>query len=219
MRGRTEVFRNRAEAGRVLAGMLVAFRGSSAIVFAIPAGGVPVAAAIAGELGLPLEVAVVSKITLPWSTETGCGAVAFDGTTRLNRELVEHYGLTEKEIREGIGYTREKVLRRVKSFRGDRPFPALRGRPVILVDDGLASGFTMLVAVEAMRRAGAEQVVVAVPTGHAEAVHRVAGQVDAVYCANVRSGWRFAVAEAYEEWYDVSEAEAREILGMVEGRG
>lgn len=219
LRGRAAVFRDRTHAGKVLAEMLAAYRDTDAIVFAVPAGGVPVGAVLARELGLPLEAAVVSKITLPWNTEAGYGAVAFDGTVRLNEELVRHYGLTVEEIEEGRAKTAQKVARRVQEFRGGRPLPELKGRPVIIVDDGLASGFTMLTAVEAMRKAGADQVVIAVPTGHFGAIERVAPYVEAVYCANIRSGWRFAVADAYGEWYDVSEEEVRKILaGFNRGR-
>lgn len=212
LRDKVAIFRDRADAGRVLAQVLKAYQNSNAVVFAVPAGGVPVAVVIARDLGLPLEVAVVSKITLPWNPEAGYGAVAFDGTVRLNEDLVNYYGLSEEDIREGVAQTTAKVSRRVKEFRGEQPWPALTGRLAILVDDGLASGFTMLVAVEAMRNSGADRIVVAVPTGHREAAERVAPYAEAVYCANLRSGWRFAVADAYRYWSDVSEGEVRQIL-------
>ena len=208
LRDRTRVFRDRAHAGEVLAGMLGNYSKSDAIVLAIPAGGVPVAAAIAEQLQIPLDVAVVSKITLPWNTESGYGAVAFDGTMRLNEGLLPRLGLTEEQIRQGIDETTKKVRRRIKGFRGDLPFPDLTKRQIILVDDGLASGFTMLVAVEALHKAGAQHVCVAVPTGHASALQRMAEEVEALYCANIRGGFSFAVADAYAEWSDVAEAEA-----------
>lgn len=85
-------------------------------------------------------------------------------------------------------------------------------QPVVLVDDGLASGFTMKTAVKAVRRQGAARVVIAVPTAHADSVGRVLPHVDQLYCANLRSGWSFAVADAYKDWYDVSEAEAAQVL-------
>ena len=177
LRDKIRVFRNRTQAGEVLAGMLPAFRRTETIVMAIPSGGLPVAVVIAKELDLPLEVAVVSKITLPWNTEAGYGAVAFDGTMRLNQELLLHLNLTENQIGEGKDKTLRKVIRRVKSFREDRPFPNISQKTVILVDDGLASGFTLLVAVEALRKAGARSLVVAVPTGSWNSVLRVSGQV------------------------------------------
>ena len=212
-RERRRVFRDREHAGRVLAGMLERYRGTDALVLAIPAGGVPVAATLAEVLHLALDVAVVSKITLPWNTECGYGAVAFDGTVRLNQALLQHLRLTEHDVRAGIDGTRAKVERRVRRFRGDAPLPSLSGRPVILVDDGLASGFTMLVAIAAVRAAGADEVLVAVPTGHTDTVRRVAHAADAVYCANVRSAAQFAVADAYAEWRDVGEDEAIHRLG------
>jgi len=202
------VFRNRQHAGEVLAEMLSSYGKTEAIVLAIPVGGVPVAAAIAERLRIPLDVAVVSKITLPWNTEAGYGAVAFDGTMRLNEDLLPRLGLIDDQIQEGIGQTTQKVLRRVKRFRGDRPFPDLTKRQVILVDDGLASGFTMLVAVEALRNAGAQHLCVAVPTGHGSSLLRMASEVEALYCANIRGGFSFAVADAYEAWTDVTEEEA-----------
>jgi predicted phosphoribosyltransferase len=208
LRDRVRVFRDRQHAGEVLVAMLAANHQPDAIMLAIPAGGVPVAAAIAERLRIPLDVAVVSKITLPWNTEAGYGAVAFDKTMRLNEDIVSHVGLTEEQIQQGIDETTKKVLRRVKRFRGDRPFPDLAERRAILVDDGLASGFTMLVAVEALRKASAQQICVAVPTGHSSALSRMAQEVEALYCANVRSGFSFAVADAYEEWTDVLEEEA-----------
>jgi putative phosphoribosyl transferase len=188
--------------------MLSSYSKTDAIVLAIPAGGVPVAAAMAERLHILLDVAVVSKITLPWNTEAGYGAVAFDGTMRLNEDLLPRLGLTDDQIQEGIKQTTQKVLRRVKRFRGDRPFPDLTKRQVILVDDGLASGFTMLVAVEALRNAGARHICVAVPTGHGSALPRMAQEVEALYCANIRGGFSFAVADAYEAWTDVAEEEA-----------
>lgn len=208
----TAVFRDRADGGEVLAELLAPLRTVQPLVLGIPAGGVPVAARVAQRLGCCLDVAVVSKVTVPWNPEAGYGAVAFDGTLRLNESLLACLGLSEEQVRQGVEQTREKVRRRVEFFRGDRPFPELAGRTVILVDDGLASGFTMQVAVEVLRQAGANRIVVAVPTGHLEAVRKLAEQADQVCCANIRSGWSFAVAAAYRHWRDVSERRAARIL-------
>jgi predicted phosphoribosyltransferase len=212
LRNRSQVFRNRAHAGEVLAEMLAVYDKSDAIVLAIPAGGVPVAAAIARTLALPLDVAVVSKLTLPWNTEAGYGALAFDGTLRLNQRLVTQAGLTEADIAHGQARAQEKIARRVQRLRGSRPFPDLTDRTAILVDDGLASGFTLTVALEALHHQGAQDIVVAVPTAHAEAATRLAPQVAALYCPNLRAGLSFAVAGAYQEWNDVAEDEAAALL-------
>jgi len=208
LRDQVRIFRNRDHAGRVVAGMLEKFKETDSLILAIPSGGIPVGVAIAEELNLPLEVAVVSKITLPWNTEAGYGAVAFDGTVRINEDLLPHLRLTDQQIAEGIEKTRQKVLRRVGEFQEEQPFPDFSRKAVILVDDGLASGFTLLVAVEAIRRLGTRKIIIAVPTGSADRVRKVAREVEALYCANIRGGWGFAVAEAYRRWVDLEEEEA-----------
>lgn len=213
LRNRIGVFRDRADAGKVLAGMMESYHSVNAIVLAIPAGGVPVGEIIAGKLELPLDVAVTSKITLPWNPEAGYGAVAFDGTVKLNEGLISYLGLSHREIHQGIERTTQKVQQRLKFLRGDHPLPELSGRPVILVDDGLASGFTMRTAVEALHKAQAEQIVIAVPTAHQESLEHLIQEVDAIYCPNIRSGWSFAVADAYQYWSDVEEKEIKRILG------
>jgi predicted phosphoribosyltransferase len=219
LRDRMGCFRDRAHAGAALATMLEPFRGTDAIVLAVPAGGIAVAVVVAEQLGLPLDLLVVSKITLPWNTEAGYGAVAFDGTVRLNDRIVQYEGLIEETIQDGIEKTRDKVARRFNRLRGDRPFPDISNRTVVVIDDGLASGFTMGVGVEAVRNAGANDIIVAVPTGHNDAVRRVARGVEAIYCANIRSGYSFAVADAYENWYDVGDAEATELYRRFSGTG
>ncbi len=211
LRNRDRVFQDRADAGRVLAGMLKQYRNSSAIVLAVPAGGVAVAAVIAAELGLPLDVAVVSKITFSWNSEAGYGAVAFDGTVMLNEGLLSRFHLGDQEIEAGTEKTRQKVARRVKAFRGDRPLPDFK-RPIILVDDGLASGFTLLVALKALRKAGATEIILAVPTAHSESIQTILEGAEAIYCPNLRSGLSFAVADAYEQWADLDEQEVIKIL-------
>jgi putative phosphoribosyl transferase len=217
LRDRVRVFRDRTDAGQVLARMLADALAPTALVLAIPAGGVPVAAAIAARLGLPLDLAVVSKVLLPWDTEAGYGAVAFDGTVLLNEPLIEALGLDRATVEAGLVATRQRVARRVETLRAGRPFPDLRSREALLVDDGLASGFTMRVAVEALRHAGARTVRVAVPTGHFEAIERLAPAVEVIYCPNVRGGPRFAVAEAYQHWNDVDEEEVRRELSRICG--
>ncbi|MBW2624588.1 MAG: phosphoribosyltransferase, partial [Deltaproteobacteria bacterium] len=162
---------------------------------------------------LPMDIAVVSKITLPWNTEVGYGAVAFDGTVRLDNDLVARLRLTDEEIQQGISKTSAKVAHRVKNLRGEQALPDLSTSQIILVDDGLASGFTMHVAVEALQKAGTKSITVAVPTGHQRSVESIAGEVDTLYCANIRGGYHFAVADAYERWSDVDEEELVSLLG------
>jgi predicted phosphoribosyltransferase len=212
LRNLINIFNSREHAGIILANMMVDYKGTDSIVFGIPAGGVPVAAPMASFLNLILDVAVVSKITLPWNTEAGYGAVAFDGTVKLNQGVLQQIGLTDDQINRGIEKASIKVNRRFKEFRGVKPFPDLKKHTAILVDDGIASGFTMMVAVEALQKTGADKVVVAVPTAHLQSLERVAPEVDKIFCANIRDGWGFAVADAYQNWYDVNEEEVNEIL-------
>jgi predicted phosphoribosyltransferase len=213
LRERAPAFRDRAHAGALLAGMLAAERRPGALVLAIPAGGVEVALPIARALDAALDLAIVSKITMPGNTEAGYGAVAFDGTVRVDAARAAAAGLLAREIDEGIARTREKVERRARELRrGLAAIPAVARREAILVDDGLASGATMEAAIAAVRGAGAARIVVAVPTAHADAAARVAAGADTVYCANVRAGRCFAVADAYERWRDVPEAEVARLL-------
>ena len=191
--------------------MMKAYRKTESIVLAVPAGGVAVAAVIARKLDLPLDVLVVSKITPPWNSEVGYGAVAFDGTVILNEELSSRLHLSQEEIRNGIKKTEEKVNRRLKILRGNRPLPNFN-KKIILVDDGIASGFTLRVAIEALRKAGSQHIILAVPTAHKESIEKMIGMVEAIYCPNIREGWQFAVADAYEYWYDLDEEEVKKIL-------
>ena len=212
LRNRARVFGSRNDAGIALAQLLLDYRDTDAAILGIPAGGVPVAAAAAQQLSLPLDFLTVSKITLPWNTEAGYGAVAFDGTWQLNEQLVRQAGLDAETVHEGIASTKEKVEQRVRKFRKLMPAHQIKHKIAIVVDDGLASGFTMCVAVAALRNQEAKSVIVAVPTGHLNAITRLAGDVDEIYCVNIRSGMYFAVAEAYTQWSDVSEDEVTSIL-------
>src|SRR5438270_3459094 len=172
-------FRDRSHAGRELATMLDEFRGTAALVLAIPAGGMPVGKAIAESLGLPLAIAPVSKVLYPWTTESGYGAVAFDGSVWLDETRMAGHGLTPAQVERAIAEARAKVERRLARLAA-RPL-GLDGRTVILVDDGIAAGSTMRAAIVALRREGASSIVIAVPTSHQEAPDGPAKLADAAY--------------------------------------
>jgi len=212
LRDRTFVFRDRREAGEVLRRMLEGQLPAGAKILAIPAGGVPVAVPLAEALKLPLALAVVSKVAPSWNSEVGYGAVAFDGRVRLDAKSMARLGVDEREARTGVERTLAKVRQRVRSLSEGSQAVVGPGDTAVLVDDGLASGFTMTIAIEAVREAGAGRVIVAVPTGSESAVNRVASSADEVYCANVRTGWSFAVADAYENWSDVDDATLLDML-------
>jgi predicted phosphoribosyltransferase len=212
LRFRLGVFRDCRHAGEVMAAMLDRVLPDDAVVLSIPSGGVPVGVEIATRLSLPLEALVASKITLPWNTETGYGAVAFDGTVQVNRAQVAYFGLDAAAIEAGTDAARRQVERRLRRIYGARGYPVLGERTAVLVDDGLASGATMHAAVAALRNQGVRGIVVAVPTGHDRAAGELAARVDDLYCANLRTGTSFAVADAYQHWTDVAEEHAIELL-------
>ncbi len=215
LKDRLRVFSDRTHAGEILAEMLKEFRSSNSLILAIPAGGVPVASRIAELLDIPMDIIPVSKITPIWNTEIGYGAVSFDGTVLLNNELIIKLNLSTEEIERDLKKTREKVYRRMKNLRGKCQFPDLSGKSVIIVDDGLASGYTMKVAVDTVRKRKPARIIIAVPTAHEESLDILLNEVDAIYCANIRRGWHFAVADAYERWCDVNEEEVKAILQRV----
>jgi len=212
-RDREFVFKDRLHAGQLLADKLRSLLTDENVqLLAVPSGGVPVGYAVAQKLQIPLDVAVVRKIQIPWNTEAGFGAVSWDGRVFLNDLLVGQLGLNSQTIEQCVSRTREIVRQRVQAFRGTRPPLALGGRVVVLVDDGLASGFTMMAAAESVRRQNPRRIIVAVTTGSANAIEVVAPYVDRLLCLNIRRGLIFAVADAYEVWYDLSDDEVLEFL-------
>jgi len=216
-RERTFVFGDRFHAGELLAKMLKENAGRGDVVLlAVPAGGVPVGYAIAKEIGIQMDVVVVRKVQIPWDTEAGFGALTWDGETVLNERLVTRLGLTEELIQESLSETKRIIKERFRKFRGNKPMPNLTEKVVILVDDGLASGFTMLTAARSVRRRRPKKIVVAVPTASVSAIRLLEAEVDEILCLNIRSGPMFAVADAYKKWHDLTDEEVIEILKRAE---
>ncbi len=211
-RERVHIFRDRWHAGKLLAEKLRIAARDRALVLAIPAGGVPVGYEVAKELRISMEVIIVRKIQVPWNTEAGFGAIAWDGEMVLNESLIKYLHLTEEMIKSSIAKTIESIQGRLRKFRGDKVFPNLNGKVIILVDDGLASGFTMLAAVRSVRKRNPEKIVIAVPTGSLHAIQLLSPEADEILCLNIRSGAVFAVADAYQEWYDLKDEEVAELL-------
>jgi len=213
LRNRLYVFEDRFQAGELLVGKLEEYRGDEdAYVLAIPAGGVQVAVKVAKGLGVPLDVVVTRKLHIPWNREAGFGAVSWDGLIFLNEPLVASLRLTSEEIELCVAEEREAIDRRLKAFRGDRPFPDLRDKAAIVVDDGLASGFSMMTTLRALRRRGVREAVVAVPTAPVSALNLVKPHAKRIICLNIRSGPIFAVADAYKVWYDLTDGEVIDVL-------
>jgi predicted phosphoribosyltransferase len=203
LRERRFVFSDRQEAGRMLAAKLDQYRGTGGMVLAIPSGGVPIAAEIAGILGLCVDLIVVRKIQVPYNTEVGFGAVDPEGGVLFNDPLLRQLALSDDEVERQVDKARRSVERRNRVFREGRPFPSLEKRIAIVVDDGLASGYTMKAAVRYVRKGRPSKVVAAVPTGARNAVEGMLLEVDELVCLNVRSGYPYAVADAYREWHDL----------------
>ena len=212
-RERRFIFMDRLHAGRLLAEKLREYAGrKDVLLFAVPSGGVPVGYAIAKELGITMDLIVVRKVQIPWNTEAGFGALTWHGETILNESLVQHLGLTEKMIEQSVARTRRMIQERLRRFRGDKPMPAFRGKVVILVDDGLASGFTMLAASNSTKKKKPEKIVIAVPTASIGAIELLRPEVDEIVCLNIRTGPIFAVADAYKSWHDLTDEEVSDIL-------
>ena len=215
LRDRVHVFDDRLHAGELLAEKLEEYRGrEGAYVLAIPAGGVQVAFVVAKRLNIPLDVVVIRKIHVPWNREAGFGAISWDGIIFLNEPLVAALGLTKEDIDRCVAEEKEIIRMRLKKFRGGRPFPDLREKTAIIVDDGLASGFSMLTTVKAIERRKPREMVVAIPTAPISAIQLIRPHVDKVVCLNIRSGPFFAVADAYKLWYDLEDEDVMEVLNQ-----
>jgi putative phosphoribosyl transferase len=217
-RDRIHVFADRTGAGQKLASQLLAYQGQEVYLFAIPAGGVPVAVEIARSLEIPLDLIIVRKIQLPWTTEVGFGALTPGGEAVFNDDLLRRLPLSPPEIEAQVQKTAAVIKQREEHLRRGKPYPALGGLPAIVADDGLASGYTMRAAIQFLRTRGAGKIIVAVPTASERTVWDLLPEVDELYCLNIRGGSSFAVADAYRNWYDLTEEEVLEIMASLPPR-
>jgi len=206
-------FLDRADAGRQLAKTLTAYGGrSDVVVLGLPRGGVPVAFEVARELRAPLDVFLVRKLGVPGHPELAMGAIAEGGVEVLNDELIRDLGIPQKMVQEVAVRERMELDRRDTLYRGGRPLPAVRGRIVILVDDGLATGSTMQAAVTALRRLEPARIVVAAPVGAHETCDRLGHFANEVVCLIAPQQF-----QAVGLWYDVftqtTDDEVKQLLG------
>jgi predicted phosphoribosyltransferase len=215
LRDRTGVFRDREDAGDSLASFIQErFTFTSPVVCPVPAGGIPIGVRLAVSLNAPLMPAIVRKIQIPWNRESGFGAVAWNGHTLLNQDLVMRLGLSREDMERAIAGAKVSVEERIRKFSGSKPHPRINGSTAILTDDGLASGYTMRAAGEALRLQNPARVVVAVPTGSLSALRRVSEIADDLICLNIRGGIGFAVADAYVHWHDLTDDEVHSWLNQ-----
>jgi erythromycin esterase-like protein/predicted phosphoribosyltransferase len=206
------LFRDRRDAGRLLAEKLAAYANRpDALVLALPRGGVPVAYEVARALGAPLDVFVVRKLGVPGYEELAMGAVATGGVRVLNDQLVERLGIPEQMIDAVAARELQELARRERRYRGGRPPPDVRGRTVILVDDGLATGATMHAAIEALRQQKPTRIVVAVPTASPETCEEMKTKADDVICAITPAPFQ-AVGRWYQDFSQTTDEEVEALL-------
>ncbi|OPY26122.1 MAG: hypoxanthine-guanine phosphoribosyltransferase [Methanocella sp. PtaU1.Bin125] len=206
------IFRDRREAGQKLAAKLEAYRSQDPVILAIPRGGVPVGCELSRALRAPFDLIIPRKLPIPYNPEAGFGAVTPDGTVVLNEALVRDIGLSRADIDNIVMTVLGEVQRRVKVYRPGPPLE-LRGKTVIITDDGLASGYTMIAAVRAVKKQSPKKVVVAVPCSPRSSVERLKEEADEVISLTVQEYGSFAVASYYEEFPDLSDGEVLAMLG------
>jgi predicted phosphoribosyltransferase len=194
------LFENRYDAGRQLAEKLTEFKNGQVIVLAIPNGGVPIAVPVALELGAELDLVVARKLPIPLLPEGGFGAVADDGNAIFNQEVLRRFPMTEHQINFQINKVRTDIRQRSLLYRGMRPLPGVANKTAIIIDDGLASGYTMMAAVESVRRRGPKRIVVAVPVASATAVKEVEKLGVQVITVNTAYVPKFYVSDFYKYW-------------------
>jgi putative phosphoribosyl transferase len=205
------MFQDRRDAGRALAKAMEALRDwVGAIVLGLPRGGVPVAFEVAKALKLPLDIFVVRKLGAPGFEELAVGAIASGGTIVLNQSLVHEFGVSREAIDEVAEREKLEIARRERVYRDGRPSAQIEGRTAILIDDGLATGASMLAAVRTLRP-HARQVIVAVPVAAQSTCERLRSEVDQIICATVPEPF-FAVSSFYRNFEQTTDKEVRTLL-------
>ena len=219
MRASHVIFENRQDAGRQLADRLVEYKDQPVVVLGIPNGGVMVAMTVAGALKADLDLIICRKIPLPLKPEAGFGAIADDGTMILNEEAVKLIGLSRQQIDYEASRVRAEVKQRSLLYKGERLLVKVSGKTVIIIDDGLASGITMMAAVESVRHRYPREIVVAVPCASAMAVKRLEKMADKV--VTVATGFmpKFYISDFYRHWYAPSDDEVIRHLNQWRARG
>ena len=211
------LFKNRLDAGAKLAEKINLGRDDkNPIVLGIPRGGISVGYPIAVKLNCLLEPITLRKLPIPQNDQMGFGAVTLNRKVMLNKRLIDAGYVSKSEIERIVDEVYEEVLRRDKLYRGSRPFPGLEGRTVIIADDGLATGFTMLAAISFAKENHALKITCAVPVAHDNAYNLVSRDVDSIICLHIDRGYSFAVASFYESFPDMDDREVISILKRID---
>jgi len=211
-------FADRRDAGRRLAAELLPLAKERPVVVALPRGGVPVAVEVARALDAPLDILAVRKLGAPGNRELGVGAVAEGGSAVLDSSSAEQLGLTSSVLDATLEREIQELRRRVDRYRGERPPIAVRGRTVIVVDDGLATGLSELAAIRALRKREARRIVVAVPVGSRESIEMLGEEADQVLCLMIPDRL-YGVGLWYEDFAPVSDEEVLALLEEAGGGG
>lgn len=210
------LFDNRVDAGRQLARALSGYAGrSDLMVLALPRGGVPVGYQVARALNAPLDVLIVRKLGTPGHEELAMGAVASGGVRVLNQDIVTAYRIDAATLEAVTARERQELERRERLYRGDRPYPALEGRCLIVVDDGIATGATLRAGLAALRPQRPACLVVAVPLAPRDTVERLRAEADQVVCLKMPEPF-YAVGQGYRDFSQTSDAEVRELLARAQ---
>lgn len=211
-------FRDRRQAGSLLGRTLSSYAGrDDVIVLGLPRGGIPVAYEVALQLDVPLDVLVVRKVGVPGYEELAMGAIASGGIEVIDRHITEQLGISEDLLRAAIARERAELARRERVFRGDRDQLDLAGKTVILIDDGLATGSTMLAAIKAVRTRSPARVVVAVPVASPDTCLALRTHADEVSCLMTPARMR-AIGLWYDDFSQTSDAEVRSLLDQASAR-
>jgi putative phosphoribosyl transferase len=210
-------FRDRGDAGRVLAEELAAYRGrDDLLVLGLARGGVPVGWEVASAFHAALDVFLVRKLGVPGWAELAMGALASGGGVVMNDNVVSSLHVTDEQVRAVIDRETAELERRERAYRDGRPVADARGKTVILVDDGIATGATMLAAIRALRTARPHSIIVAVPVGPQSACRELAREADDVVCATMPPAFD-AVGQVYADFHQVSDDEVRKLLATPTG--
>ena len=208
----TQTFADRTEAGKQLAKALAKYANRpDTIVLALPRGGVPLGYEVAKALHCPLDVLVVRKLGTPGQEELAMGAIASGGVRELNREVVDYLNIAPEDIEAEVRRETRELERRERAYRDDRPPLDIRGRVVLLVDDGLATGTTMRAAVSAIRALGAKKIVAAIPVGAVQSCRQLKAEVDELICLLMPEDFT-AISVWYEDFRQTTDQEVQDLL-------
>ena len=207
------MFRDRKEAGRLLAEALSFLKAKKedVLVLAIPRGGVVVAKEVADALGAPLDIVITRKVGAPGNPELAIGAVTQEGEVITDPELVGMLGVSDDYVNEQAARQVDEIGRRMREYRGDRPYPSLAGKTVVVVDDGIATGSTTRAAIQSVKKRKAAVVILAVPVGPPDTVAKLSKIADRVVCLSTPEPF-YAIGEFYNEFEQVGDDTVREIL-------